>query len=217
MTKPGDFLLGVLDFFAILLPGAIATWLVAEYLGNDAESLIAPGPSDDADPVVLWVVFLLASYTLGHFAFMIGARLDPLYDRWRKGAHPVEKDPTFQDAKELREQIMAPHEKGEPEFSLLKWAQSYILIHSPQSRVEIDRLMADSKFFRSLVPLSVPLALHFAIGEQCLGALGAIVLGALSFVRYREQRWKATELSYATAVILYATGKRGDGSGDGAA
>jgi hypothetical protein len=30
--KPGDFLLGVLDFFAILLPGAMATWLVIQYI-----------------------------------------------------------------------------------------------------------------------------------------------------------------------------------------
>ena len=30
--KPGDLLLGVLDVFAILLPGSLATWLVTRYI-----------------------------------------------------------------------------------------------------------------------------------------------------------------------------------------
>jgi len=30
--KPGDFLLGVLDIFAILLPGVVATWLLVQYI-----------------------------------------------------------------------------------------------------------------------------------------------------------------------------------------
>ena len=30
--KPGDFFLGVLDFFAILLPGSLATWLAIQYV-----------------------------------------------------------------------------------------------------------------------------------------------------------------------------------------
>ena len=30
--KPGDFLLGVFEFFAILLPGSLATWLAVQYI-----------------------------------------------------------------------------------------------------------------------------------------------------------------------------------------
>ena len=33
--KPGDFLLGVLDFFAVLLPGSLIAWLATQYVPPD--------------------------------------------------------------------------------------------------------------------------------------------------------------------------------------
>jgi hypothetical protein len=87
----------------------------------------------------------------------------------------------------------------------LKWAKAYIQIQSPDSRAEIDRLEADSKFFRSLVIVMVVFTVHFMVREHAPGAGGiALLMAGLSFVRYCEQRWKMTELSYGTAVILNA-------------
>ena len=95
------------------------------------------------------------------------------------------------------------------DFTTLKWAKSYIQIHSPSARGEIDRLEADSKFFRSLVVISVAFAVHFLAVERTpsLG-LASVVLGAMAYWRYRDQRWKMTQLSYATAVILHETKTR---------
>ena len=77
--KPGDFLLGVFEFFAILLPGSLATWLAVQYIPDsvlkEALTLSAGSPSNP-DSVVLGIAFLVSSYTLGHFVFMAGAKLD---------------------------------------------------------------------------------------------------------------------------------------------
>lgn len=89
MAKPGDLLLGVLDFFASLLPGAIATWLTAQYLPQSMARVVDLTRSGETpDALLRWAVFLLGAYVLGHFVFMLGARLDPTYDAWRKRTRP---------------------------------------------------------------------------------------------------------------------------------
>ena len=70
--------------------------------------------------------------------------------------------------------------------------------------MEIDRLEADQKFFRSLVVISVALAAHFLLREAApVAGIAALAMGALSYQRYVEQRWKMTELIYGTAVIAH--------------
>lgn len=206
--KPGDFLLGVLDFFAILLPGSLATWLAAQYVPSrvlrDALSFGLGKPDVNPDSVVLGAAFLLSSYLLGHFVFMAGAKLDVLYDRWRKRAKPESGDKTYQAARAL--QLALTKEIVGGDFTTLKWARTYVQVNAPSARVEIDRLEADSKFFRSLVVVSVLAAAHFLLVEQTpVPGVVALVMTWLSYQRYREQRWKTTELSYGTAVIVYAT------------
>jgi hypothetical protein len=209
--KPADFLLGVLDFFAILLPGAIATWLLAQHLRPSWQPYFDLTNGSSEPTLVRWVVFLLAAYTLGHFVFMAGSELDAAYDRWRVRTKPTSLDTTFQAAKGVHETV-TPKLHGK-QFSTLKWAKSYVQIKSPAARVEIDRIEANSKFFRSLVVVAVAGAVHFVWRADAWAMLGTMVLGGLSFHRFREQRWKLTELSYATAVIIHATGASGSTNG----
>jgi hypothetical protein len=215
MTKPADFFIGVLDFFSILLPGAMTTWLVTRYLTADdlRGSLAIREGGVEPGATVLWIAFLVASYTLGHFVFMIGAQLDPLYDRWRERTKPTSRDKAFQAAKRLRDAVTPGLADGE--FSVLKWAKVYVLLGGTGARAEIDRLEADSKFFRSLIVVLALLAAHLLLHERAPGlGLGALGLAALSYHRFRDQRWKLTELSYATAVLVGAmTGKTKAASG----
>ena len=203
--KPGDFLLGVFEFFAILLPGSLATWLAVQYIPdsalNDALTLSAGSPSNP-DSVVLGIAFLVSSYTLGHFVFMAGAKLDGSYDRWRKRVKPANRDATFNAAQQLHASLNKDLFGGS--FTTLKWAKTYIQIKAQPARVEIDRLEADQKFFRSLVVISVLFAAHFLLREAApVAGIASVVLGVLSYQRYLEQRWKMSELIYATAVIVH--------------
>jgi len=101
--KPGDFFIGVLDFFAVLLPGSLATWLATRYIPHGALAAALtfdlPGAESEPDALVVGAVFLLVSYLLGHFVFMAGSRLDGSYDRWRQRTHATERDTTFLAAK----------------------------------------------------------------------------------------------------------------------
>jgi hypothetical protein len=206
MMKPSDFLIGVLDFFAILLPGSMATWLVTRYVpSGDLFRLLsfAPGKGEP-DSVTLWAAFLLSSYVLGHFVFMAGSRLDASYDRWRQGAKPSSRDKTYQAADALRKRLTPS--LTDADFTTLKWAKSYIQLNAQHARGEIDRFEADSKFFRSLVVVSVAIALHFLLVERTPGlGIACLALGAVAYWRYFDQRWKMAELCYGTAVILEAT------------
>ena len=201
--KPADFLLGVLDFFAILLPGTIATWLLAQHLRPSWQPFFDLTSGSTEPTSVRWIVFLLGAYMLGHFVFMAGSELDIFYDRWRHRAKPTSSDATYKAAKHIHTTLTPM--LVDSQISTLKWAKSYIQIKNPAARVEIDRIEADSKFFRSLVVVAVAAAAHFLWRADPSATLGAVALGALSFVRYRDQRWKLTELSYATAVIIHAT------------
>src|SRR5690349_12287163 len=96
--KPGDVLLGVLDFFAILLPGGVATWIMSRYIPPDVlRSALLFGESDAGSPdgIRLGAAFLLASYVLGHLVFMIGSKLDAPYDSWRGRKKPKSTDTAF--------------------------------------------------------------------------------------------------------------------------
>ena len=201
MTKPSDFLLGILDFFAVLMPGVVVTWLAASYLPPDLRAYVdVTTTQGDAGRASAWLVLLFSSYVLGHFVFMAGSVLDRLYDRWRDWQHPKEKDHSYRVAKALYESLMLDLSKGH--FTTLKWSKAYVQIHCPVARLEIDRFDANSKFFRSFVVVSVLLFLHYALRGDYL-MVGAMVLALLSFWRYCDQRWKASELSYATAVMLH--------------
>jgi hypothetical protein len=202
--KPGDFLLGVLDFFAVLLPGSMFTWLATQYLPPDAlRRALSPGWGGEPDSVVVITALLLSSYLFGHLVFMAGAKLDPMYDGWRRRTKQMDADKGYNAAKELQAELTKKLVGGE--FSTLKWAKTYVQVIAPGARVEIDRLEANSKFFRSLVVVSVAFTAHFLLREQTPAmGVATIVIGILSYQRYVEERWKMTELSYATAVIAHA-------------
>jgi hypothetical protein len=203
-VKPADFFVGVLDFFAILLPGSLATWLVTQYIPSDSlRTSLTFGLALNPGASVFWAAFLLSSYLLGHFVFMAGSKLDTMYDRWRDRTKPKKRDKTFLAAEKLHKTLTEELTGGE--FSTLKWAKAYVQLKAPQSKGEIDRLEADSKFFRSMVVILVFAAAHFLLKEQSpVAGVIVLIMVWLSYRRYIEQRWKMTELIYGTAVIVHA-------------
>lgn len=76
--NPLKFFIGVMEFFSILLPGALLTWLLMGKVGpavlGDRFAKLAGAQA--------WTAFLLASYLFGHQIFLLGTWLDVL-DRLR--------------------------------------------------------------------------------------------------------------------------------------
>jgi hypothetical protein len=70
------FFIGLMDFFSILLPGALLTYLLMGIVGplvlGVRYSKLAGGEA--------WAAFLFASYLFGHLVFLLGSWLDEFYD-----------------------------------------------------------------------------------------------------------------------------------------
>lgn len=73
---PQKFFIGLIDFFSILLPGALLTYLLMGEVGlfvlGERYSKLAGAEA--------WAVFLFASYLFGHLVFLLGSWLDEFYD-----------------------------------------------------------------------------------------------------------------------------------------
>src|SRR5688500_12885001 len=82
--KPGDFFIGIIDFFSVLLPGALITFFIDAHWRDE---IFGPGNIVPYEPDNLsrGLIFLFCSYVLGHFIFALGSQLDPLYNRLLRG------------------------------------------------------------------------------------------------------------------------------------
>jgi hypothetical protein len=77
---PQKFFIDLMDFFSILLPGALLTFILmgdagSVVLGLRASELVGPEG---------WAAFLFVSYLLGHLVFLLGSWLDEFYDWARR-------------------------------------------------------------------------------------------------------------------------------------
>ena len=199
--KPSDFFLGIIDFFGLLLPGAVLASFVAfggsragdglkSWLGLDN---LAGGAGAG------WAAFLLAAFIAGHILNGVGSLLfdKPIYDKvfvglWKRrhGPDPLYKAARSQMAKDLG---------AEKEITnAYWWAAAVVRTQAPEAIAEVDRLAADSKFFRSLaLALAVTL-----VGAKVKVVLPLVLLIFFSLWRYCELRWKATERQYEYYVLL---------------
>lgn len=203
--KPGDFFVGVIDFFSILLPGSLLAGILAVMLPLPPalEPLLA---SETAK----WVAFALAAYALGHFVFLISALLDILYDAYRpkRWPHSDDEDRPFKQANALRHAQfpVGDLDKGRP-MNTFKWAKSVLMMRATAALAEVNRYEADSKFFRSM---AVVLPVGGVAGEE-MGFTevlpASLLLTIVSFVIYAQQRFKSTEWAYVHVLVLDRLGE----------
>jgi hypothetical protein len=78
--EPQKFFIGLMDFFSILLPGALLTYLVMGKVGP----VVLGARYSELAGAEAWAAFLFASYLFGHLVFLLGSWLDELYD-WARG------------------------------------------------------------------------------------------------------------------------------------
>jgi hypothetical protein len=150
--KTSDFFLGVVDFFAIILPGCLLVYWAqrALNLGGYVSPEWTAGTRG-------WAVFLVAAYVAGHIAFALGGLLfDKVYDQTYKLA-PAENRKDYClvriRAKDLTKALLTKYYVDGD--NALEWAATFVRLGSSAASAEIDRLEADSKFFRSLAVVLV--------------------------------------------------------------
>jgi hypothetical protein len=207
-NKPADFFVGVIDFFSVLLPGALLSAVLAPRVRDRLFGPVFPQLDGDVET---WVAFIFASYLLGHLVFLLASFLDHPYDWIRKKLVPFKKDQLYLYATRLKE-----NELGNEAANLIntfRWSKAFVELRHPKVAVEIHRFEADSKFFRSFVFVLLFIAC-ILFGEQAWGwAFAVVFLMGLSFWRYAERRWKSTRIAYEYLITAVRISDRSAGSG----
>lgn len=147
---PSNFYISIKDLFAILLPGAIGVLLLSVHNEEaDWVKLIVPAPEADISFIQSFL-FLMAAYMCGH---IIG-QLSSFWDNWVyapwKGRVFVESVACEEVKRIRKEKYAIPVDEKLVIISHYKWSLYKLQKEQPRAILEIERYMADSKFFRSL-------------------------------------------------------------------
>ncbi len=221
--KLQDFFINVIDFFSVILPGALVTFFLKGllYTGVFVEEKVFPSLENRTQEVI---VFLFATYIIGHIVFVIASLLDKLYGKLRDKFFKKNFDLNYHSATAIREQyipseswinqLIKDKKLGEKEIKKLlekdkheiintyKWAQRFLAIKYPETLININKTEADSKFFRSLVIAFIIVSFVLLFREQLLYSACFFVLSLLSLYRYCNLRYKSTELAYEFIVTI---------------
>ena len=201
MSKPSEFYVGVLDFFAILLPGAVATAILASKFSDLVFGRLIAAPTSETGK---WVAFLICSYFVGHIIFLLGSYIDRLYNFVRERLNPYDNESAFQCALLIRDSLVGENERNA--LNPFQWSRAVLVSTSPAAAEDVHRLEADSKFFRSLLVVCALAAIVFFYhGQRTEGAV-ALALVVPCFARYYERRLKSTTQAYIHLITLYRLG-----------
>jgi hypothetical protein len=146
--KTSELYLGIVDLFAVILPGAIITFLVQKGLNLESHPEWFKGAQG-------WAVFLAVSYIVGHVVSAAGGLLlDKVYDTGFK----LHKDHSSYfrirlRARDLMQSVLKSFYSEKD--NAMEWAGMITRLRSTTASAEIDRLEADSKFFRSLMTVLI--------------------------------------------------------------
>jgi hypothetical protein len=201
VSKPSEFYVGVLDFFAILLPGAIATAILAPRIGYLVLGPLVIVPTSEPGK---WAAFLTCSYFLGHLLFLVGSYLDRLYDTLRKRLNPYGNESAYQCATRIRDCLIVGAEQKA--LNTFQWTRSVLIAKCPVAAEDVHRLEADSKFFRSLLVVCALSSIVFFAGGKIPEGVVALAMVAPCFARYYERRLKSTTQAYIHLVTIHRLG-----------
>src|ERR1041385_5496180 len=228
--EPQKFFIGVIDLFSILLPGALLAFVLKVFFEERPDVMDILHRLEGSKG---WVAFLVASYVLGHLLFLAGSWLDEVYDWLRRRTQDkqiqqlAKRKKTFRWFVRLLVWVVFRREDGQAlnlagkikEKSLSKlggkkaintfqWSKSFLTLESSNSLALVNRLEADSKFFRCFFwVLLIVLPLLLDKHKWAMAAVAAALI-PMALWRYMEQRYKATNQAYRSVIILTAKHER---------
>lgn len=228
--EPQKLFIGVMDFFTILLPGALLTFILKDSAGG---VVLGRSGSSLADAQG-WAAFLFVSYLLGHLIFLVSSWFDDAYDWFRSStldaqiAMLAKRDRLPPLLMRKAVWLIFKHDRNVPmmqatrlrhaffkdfgadgAINTFQWSKIYLGLKNSPSLAIIQRLEADSKFFRSFA-LVMFLILLFWCKQEIWPRSGfpvVVVLLLLAIWRYMEQRFKAIRQAY-WSVIAHAASDR---------
>lgn len=203
MPKPGDLLLGVLNFLAILVPGFVALAVLKAdgraFIGAIFDNLEQLSTAKE-------VSYFIAAYFVGQIVFLLGSFLDPLYNATRNLLQPADNQSAFECARK----IMHGHLKRDAEREAVnpyQWSKAILLVSAPAAADDINRFEADSKFFRSLTVICIAVAATQLGCESSHQLLESLAAAVVCFGGYFYWRTKCTTRAYVHIIALQRSGR----------
>jgi len=199
----GDKLkLGILDLMTILVPGGFLFIFLRPYLKGYIDIIGSSFPNLATKDAALYIGFIAIAYILGCFIYFLASYLDEwVYENVSR---------VFWSNAELTAYIVAlkAEQTGIPSRKVInafKWSCGWLLKNHPPMYDEVERLMAESKFFRSMVIVSLIAGL-LIIRFNPLLMLPLLLLSVFSLIRYLTQRKHSIARAYE--YIIIATEKK---------
>jgi len=174
-----------LDILSVLIPGAMFLLLVNHYYDHLTYLGFLEDPLQTKWSMTL---FFATAYFIGHFIFFFSSFLDSwIFDHVKDVYYP---DPLLMETVET----LKMEKTGIADKAILnafKWSCAWLLANKTDMYNVVDRYVAESKFFRSLVPVFV----FGAILALCCGkswqALILFLAAILSIIPYCAKRQKS--------------------------
>jgi 8-oxo-dGTP pyrophosphatase MutT (NUDIX family) len=220
--EPQKFFIGLMDFFSILLPGALLSWVL-----KDSTAFLALRGAGPVSESQSWLMFFFSSYLLGHFIFLLGSWLDEAYGEARRLTYSYrlkelakrgtllsklprfflwlvfkrENDWAVDQVKKIKHHYLNPLQARDA-VNTFQWAKLQLALEKPEVLATVQRFEADSKFFRSLVVVLFLMAFAMESGRIPHFWAFWVVLLCLALWRYMEQRHKASCQAYWAVLAL---------------
>jgi 8-oxo-dGTP pyrophosphatase MutT (NUDIX family) len=191
----------------------------------DRDLVPIPAHSDEQCGVVC------SGYLLGHLVFLLGSWLDEFYDwarrytlntqivllarrdrllPWLVGAliwmvFKVERNLPVNRAVKIKELALGSLD-AKDSINTFQWCKALLNVESPPSLAVVQRMEADSKFFRSFAVVLVLILLIWPWQHRwpIAGVPVLLALLLLALWRYMEQRFKSINQTYWSVITLTA-------------
>lgn len=173
------------------------------------------------------------SYLLGHLVFLLGSWLDVFYDwalrytlntqiallahrdrllPWLARAliwlvFKGERNLAVNRAVRIKQQALGSL-LAEDSMNTFQWCKALLNVESPPSLAVVQRLEADSKFFRSFFVVLALVFFTWPLHQKwpLVGVPILLVLLLLALWRYMEQRFKSINQTYWSVITMTARG-----------
>lgn len=181
----------ILDILSILLPGALLMVVLSHFCSlNHAFLSVFPTRNEEWINVV---VYMGAAYILGHFIFFVGSFLDDwIFENVKR---------VFWNDHGLTAYVLAlkKEKTGIDDRNILnafKWSCASLLANHPGMYGVVERHIAESKFFRSLIVVLAIALVAYLVKRDILLAAACILLIVFCLIRYLTQRQKSIDTAY---------------------
>lgn len=161
--KPNEFFLGLVDFIAILLPGALLTGILLAvdnfhrvWYSSESAPLFQLA-QDDKTVAIFWVSFIFTSFGLGYFLSSIASGLDVLADKIRNELFPY-KRLLFKQFIEQKKNKKIGANYDEPIPGANAYGNEFLVVNTDTGITEVDKSEFDkfcedflTNWFRQLI------------------------------------------------------------------